>query len=60
MRTARLLVGRCRSWALGASTAGLVVGSALLGQARDVDPLQAGYLTLLTALGARKRTRSGR
>ncbi|MEV4657833.1 NAD-binding protein [Micromonospora sp. NPDC049301] len=51
LRTARLVLGRRLRWALGAMAGLLAVGSVLLGQARDLDPVQAGYLTVLTALG---------
>ncbi|MGI5523112.1 NAD-binding protein [Micromonospora sp. CA-259024] len=52
LRTARLVLSKRLRWALGATAALLAVASVLLGQARDLDPVQAGYLTLLTALGS--------
>ncbi|MFG1870492.1 potassium channel family protein [Micromonospora arborensis] len=59
LRTARLILGRRLRWALAATAALLVVGSVLLGQARNLDPVQAGYLTLLTALGSAEANPAG-
>ncbi|MGQ5262382.1 NAD-binding protein [Micromonospora sp. ZYX-F-536] len=52
LRTARLVLGRRLRWALGATAGLFAVCSVLLGQARNLDPVEAGYLTLLTALGS--------
>ncbi|MBM0279141.1 NAD-binding protein [Micromonospora sp. STR1s_6] len=59
VRTIRLVLGRRLRWALGATAALLAVASVLLGQARDIDPVAAGYLTLLTALGSAEADQSG-
>ncbi|SBT46555.1 Trk K+ transport system, NAD-binding component [Micromonospora narathiwatensis] len=51
LRTAGLVFGRNLRLALAAMVALFVVGSALLAYARGLNPAEAGYLTLLTAMG---------